>query len=429
MAQKKITDLQLRDQVTGDLSIPSDDGIQSYRVTGSQIFNYVQDRLPVRSDEISNLRLSSSVGSSALTIAVKAKDGNDATSLNPSKISFRSSTLGSSEYNQRSITGSLSLVIPSGSTMGQRSASAARIYIYLLDNGGSTELAVSLTRFSEYELASTTALSGSSNSPTVLYSTTARTDVALRMIGFIENTQATAGTWATAPSVVNLLTGSEPFKSPTRTVITSSGAQTYNTPTNPRPRFVLATVLGSGGGGGGGQTAGGSLAVGAGGGAGGLSIKMISGSALGITESCNIGVGGAGGNSSGSNGSSGGNSNFGSHATGNGGGGGVGNAITGNTVGVCLDARRGTGGTATGGDVNLNGRRGERCFIGNATNGHGGDGGGTIYGDGGLGNTAGGGGGPGINYGSGGGGGCGDGGVGRTGGSGANGLIIIDEYY
>lgn len=41
MATKKITDLQLRDEVTDDLSIPSDDGIQSYRVTGSQLKSYV----------------------------------------------------------------------------------------------------------------------------------------------------------------------------------------------------------------------------------------------------------------------------------------------------------------------------------------------------------------------------------------------------
>lgn len=41
MATKKITDLQLRDEVTDDLSIPSDDGIQSYRVTGSQMKSYV----------------------------------------------------------------------------------------------------------------------------------------------------------------------------------------------------------------------------------------------------------------------------------------------------------------------------------------------------------------------------------------------------
>ncbi len=41
MAQKKITDLQLADAVTDDLNFPSDDTIQSYRVTAAQVLAYV----------------------------------------------------------------------------------------------------------------------------------------------------------------------------------------------------------------------------------------------------------------------------------------------------------------------------------------------------------------------------------------------------
>lgn len=41
MAQKKITDLQLRGSVSDDLNFPSDDSIQSYRVTALQILSYV----------------------------------------------------------------------------------------------------------------------------------------------------------------------------------------------------------------------------------------------------------------------------------------------------------------------------------------------------------------------------------------------------
>lgn len=41
MAQKLITDLQLRSGVTDGISIPADDGIQSYRITGVQIKTYV----------------------------------------------------------------------------------------------------------------------------------------------------------------------------------------------------------------------------------------------------------------------------------------------------------------------------------------------------------------------------------------------------
>lgn len=41
MAQKKITDLQLRDDVTAGVNFPSDDGIASYRVTAQQVKDYI----------------------------------------------------------------------------------------------------------------------------------------------------------------------------------------------------------------------------------------------------------------------------------------------------------------------------------------------------------------------------------------------------
>lgn len=73
MAQKKITDLQLRDNVTGTLNFPSDDTIQSYRVTAEQIKDYVLG--------------AGNVGLSALAAAV-------AQALNPagSVITFAGST-------------------------------------------------------------------------------------------------------------------------------------------------------------------------------------------------------------------------------------------------------------------------------------------------------------------------------------------------
>lgn len=41
MANKKITELQLRDNLDDSCNIPLDDGIQSYRVTGLKIIDYV----------------------------------------------------------------------------------------------------------------------------------------------------------------------------------------------------------------------------------------------------------------------------------------------------------------------------------------------------------------------------------------------------
>ena len=48
MADKKITDLQQRATVSGDISVPVDDGIQSYRITMAQIMEWIRP-MPVGS--------------------------------------------------------------------------------------------------------------------------------------------------------------------------------------------------------------------------------------------------------------------------------------------------------------------------------------------------------------------------------------------
>jgi hypothetical protein len=155
---------------------------------------------PSSSYEISNL--ATSVGSSALTIALKQADGSSDPSTGASavKVGMRSSTLTSGLYNQRSATAATSLVISSGSTLGQTSAVAATIYVYLLDNAGTLELAASGSLFNENQVISTTAEggAGAADSATVMYSTTARSNVPFRLVGKIVNTQTTAGTWASA---------------------------------------------------------------------------------------------------------------------------------------------------------------------------------------------------------------------------------------
>lgn len=157
---------------------------------------------PSSSYEISNLGLATSVGASALTIALKQADGSSDPSTGASavKVGMRSSTLTSGLYNQRSATAATSLVISSGSTLGQTSAVAATIYVYLLDNAGVLELAASGSLFNENQVISTTAEggAGAADSATVMYSTTARSNVPFRLVGKIVNTQATAGTWASA---------------------------------------------------------------------------------------------------------------------------------------------------------------------------------------------------------------------------------------
>ena len=145
--------------------------------------------------------ISASVGSNALTISASALS-----------LDFRSTTLGSGTVTTVSGTPA-NLVISSGSTLGTVSATRSRIAVLAMNNAGTIELAAvnvaGLNDLSETNVISTTAEGGAggADSVNVIYSTTARSNLAYRVIGYIESTQATAGTWASAPSTIQGIGG------------------------------------------------------------------------------------------------------------------------------------------------------------------------------------------------------------------------------
>ena len=153
--------------------------------------------------------ITASVGSSALTVT-----------LNPTTLDFRNTPLTSGTINTRSVGTAISVVVPSTATLGTVSAQQSRLVLLALDNAGTVELAVvniaGGTNLDETTLISTTAISAGATSASVVYSTTARTSLPFRVVGYIESTQATAGTWATAPSTIQGQGGQAPTKSPSR---------------------------------------------------------------------------------------------------------------------------------------------------------------------------------------------------------------------
>lgn len=166
-------------------------------------------------------------GSSALSVLIFKKDGTavgaepsifdvDATvaanamtlTINPCVLDFRSTTLTDGTPVTRTISAAINTVISSGSTGGATSGVQSDIVIAAIDNAGTVEVAwTNLSGgqdLSETGLISTTAEggAGAADSATTWYSTTARTNVAYRVVGMVRSTQATAGTWATTPSLV-----------------------------------------------------------------------------------------------------------------------------------------------------------------------------------------------------------------------------------
>lgn len=134
-------------------------------------------------------------------------------------------------------------------------------------------------------------------------------------------------------------------------ILTSTGTSTFAVPVGLQKIFV--EVQGGGGGGGGAEP---TDSAGAGGGSGGYCVEMVDVSATSTIQYV-VGAAGTAGDATGgagSNGGKGGHSEFGTFCTANGGlGGAQGNTTAGTAV------AGGIGGTATGGDININGQAGE----------------------------------------------------------------------
>ncbi len=205
------------------------------------------------------------------------------------------------------------------------------------------------------------------------------------------------------------MSGITPVAMPKGEVQVFAASGTYNKPSG--LRWVRVTVIGGGGGGSG---RGGAYNSGAGGSEGGKSVKWISVDDLAAAETVTIGSGGTGGADA-SPGSAGGASSFGSHCSATGGDGG-GNVTP-------FDSRYPTQpGEGVGGDINERGQPGEvGTYSGGSPGGNGGGTGGGIGGsantpvaDGGAPGSGGGGGGASANL---------------AGGDGADGVVIVEEFF
>lgn len=182
--------------------------------------------------------ISASVAANAMTVSAGSM-----------ALDFRSATLTSGAVSSVSGTPA-SLVIPSTATLGTVSAVQSRIVVLALNNAGTIELAVvnqaGGVDLGETGVINTTAISTGANSAGVIYSNTARTAIAYRVLGFIESTQATAGTWASTPSTVQGAGGQaldalaamgygQTWQTPAR----SQGTTYYNT--TGKPIFVIGS--------------------------------------------------------------------------------------------------------------------------------------------------------------------------------------------
>ena len=198
--------------------------------------------LPVASGGTGIQPVTATVASSALTVGINA-----------TSLQFRSATLTTGVPTTALAVGALSLVVPSTATLGTVSTVQSQLVLVVLYNGGTPALGIvnisGGTNLDETTLLSTTAIIAGSNSASVVYSTSAITSSPFRVVGTVISTQATAGTWATTPSLVQGYGGqamasmqSLGFGQTWQSVTRTSGTTYYNTTS--KPIFLSAYASG-----------------------------------------------------------------------------------------------------------------------------------------------------------------------------------------
>lgn len=196
---------------TADLAVPACTGTtQSLRWTAATGFSCGTVSVTTGFDTPINFGLSASAAASALTINVTQANGSTATGTNPIFVPFRSLTTATGTVTYDTISAALSLVVPSGATLGTSSSNVPfRLWIFLAHNGGTPEIGVATCSSAtsvfpcaswEYTLKTTTTISAGAGTGGVLYTTTGVALDAVRIVGFCDFASglATAGTWASS---------------------------------------------------------------------------------------------------------------------------------------------------------------------------------------------------------------------------------------
>ena len=178
-----------------------------------------------------NLGISVVASANALTVSVLGNNGSAPSSTNQVLVSYRDTTTASGLPTVVSQQAALSITVAAGNTMGCTSAVACRLWIIMMNNAGTNALclfnASSSTQIfpiNEGALQASAAGTTGGSSTNVYYCTASSiSNKAIRIVGYLEATEATAGTWATSPSLVQLFSpGSKKPGDVVQTIVAST---------------------------------------------------------------------------------------------------------------------------------------------------------------------------------------------------------------
>ncbi len=208
------------------------------------VFSVSTAQPPYGFDMPVNLGLTASAGSSALTINVVGANGSAPSASNPVSVPLRSATLATGTPVWAAITSALSIVVPSGATLGTSNSVPFRLWIFLELNGGTPELGVAVCSGTtqifpcaawEQTGKTTVTITGLAATSGVLYSTTGVSSDSVRIVGYCDYSSglATAGSWASACTTLQVAGPSTPKPGGVvQTVYSASGGSLAVTPTS-----------------------------------------------------------------------------------------------------------------------------------------------------------------------------------------------------
>src|ERR1035441_4231416 len=178
-------------------------------LSGGGVFSIATAQPPYGFDMPVNLGLTAVAAGSNLPISVVGANGSSPSATNPVSVPFRSATLATGTPVWAAITSALSIVVPSGATLGTANSVPFRLWIFMELNGGTPELGVAVCSSAtqifpcaawESTRVTTTTITGLAATSGVLYSTTGVSSDSVRIIGYCDYSSglATAGAWASA---------------------------------------------------------------------------------------------------------------------------------------------------------------------------------------------------------------------------------------
>lgn len=154
--------------------------------------------------------IEATVAANALTFTLRTTSGGTPSTTSPVFVAHRSTTGGTPNIIIRKITTGTTFTIPAGEALGTSNGVPARLWFGLVDDAGTARIGVinclkvvgggatTVTPIRDDMLVATSTVAGSTSG--FIYTGANLAGVSFRVAGYIEITEAAAGTWATAPS-------------------------------------------------------------------------------------------------------------------------------------------------------------------------------------------------------------------------------------